>query len=301
MAMTGPVMALLLSAALFPQLHGAMGAQEASGVDVIAADADADARMTVPVRIGEKGPFRFLIDTGSQNTVVATSLAQELALKPDGRSLVIGIAGSQMADTVLLDEIGLGRRSYYDLTAPLLERADIGADGIIGLDGLQGQRVLMDFQRNMIAVDEPRRMGGNDGFEIVVTARKRSNQLIMTDARIDGVRVAVIIDTGAESTIGNRALQQALSSRNASTARAELTSVTGDRVMADIGFGRNLRLGKMNLSNLPLVFTDTPAFAALKLDRRPAILLGMRELRVFQRVAIDFTTRRVLFDATWDG
>jgi hypothetical protein len=57
----------------------------------------------------------------------------------------------------------------------------------------------------------------------------------------------------------------------------------------------------MNISNLPLAFTDTPAFAALELDRRPAIMLGMRELRMFKRVAIDFTSRKVFFDAAWEG
>jgi predicted aspartyl protease len=294
-------MALLLSAAMFPQFDGSMGAQKAADVDVIAVGTDADARMTVPVRIGEKGPsFRFLIDTGSQNTVLATSVAQELALKADGRSLVVSIAGSQMTDTVLLDEIGLGRRSYYSLVAPLLERGDIGADGIIGLDGLQGQRVLMDFKRNIIAVDDAQSLGGNDGFEIVVHARKRSGQLIMTDAVIDGVRVSVVIDTGAEGTIGNRALQRALSKR-AVVAQAQLTSVTGHTVTADVLVGRKLQLGGMNVSNLPLAFTDTPAFAALELDRRPAILLGMRELRMFKRVAIDFSTRKILFDTGWDG
>lgn len=300
MTMTGPVMALLLSAALFPQMHDSMGAQEASGVDIISVDTDADARMTVPVRIGEKGSFRFLIDTGSQNTVVATSLAQQLELKPDGRSLVISITGSQMTDTVVLDEIGLGRRSYYSLVAPLLERGDIGADGIIGLDGLQGQRVLMDFKRNLIAVDDARTLGGNNGFEIVVEARRRSNQLIMTDAMIDGVRVAVVIDTGAEGTIANKALQRALSKRSV-VAQAELTSVTGETVKADVAMGRKLRLGGMDITNLPLAFTDTPAFTALKLDRRPAILLGMRELRMFNRVAIDFSSRKVLFDTAWEG
>lgn len=300
MTMTGPVMALLLSAALIPQIHGAKGAQEAGEMDVITIATDADARMTVPVRIGEKGPFRFLIDTGSQNTVVATSLAAQLGLKPDSRALVVSIAGSVIADTVVLDEIELGRRSYYGLVAPLLERGDIGADGIIGLDGLQNQRVLIDFQRNVIVVDEARRMHGNDGFEIVVRARRRSGQLVMTDATIDGVRVSVVIDTGAEGTIGNRALQRALS-RQRIVAQAELISVTGHTVMADVSVGRKLRLGDMSISNLPLVFTDTPAFAALDLDQRPAILLGMRELRMFKRVAIDFRSRKVLFDATWEG
>lgn len=300
MTMTGPALAFLLSAALFPQAHGSLSAQDAGSVDVIATSLDADERMTVPVRIGENGPFLFLIDTGSQNTVVAISLAAQLALKPDNRAMIISIAGSRMADTVVLDEIGLGRRSYYGLVAPLLDRGDIGADGIIGLDGLQGQRVLMDFNRNVIAVDDARRLGGNDGFEIVVEAKRRSGQLIMTDAIIDGIRVSVVIDTGAEGTIGNRALQRALSSRHV-MAQAELIGVTGHTITADIGVGRNLRLGGMDISNLPLAFADTPAFAALKLDRRPAILLGMRELRLFNRVAIDFTTRKVFFDTPWEG
>ena len=300
MPMTGPAFALLLTAALFPQANGVLGAQDTDKVDVITVDRDADARMTVPVRIGTNGPFRFLIDTGSQNTVVAISIAERLALKPDSRAMIISVAGSRMADTVVLDEIGLGRRSYYGLVAPLLDRGDIGADGIIGLDGLQGQRVLMDFNRNIIAVDEARRLGGNDGFEIVVEARKRSGQLIMTDAVIDGVHVSVVIDTGAEGTIGNRALQRALSNRPV-LAQAQLTSVTGHTITADLGVGRKLRLGGMDISNLPLAFTDTPAFAALELERRPAILLGMRELRLFNRVAIDFTTRKVFFDTPWEG
>lgn len=300
MPMTGPAFALLLTAALFPQANGVLGAQDTGNVDVITVDRDADARMTVPVRIGANGPFRFLIDTGSQNTVVAISIAERLALKPDSRAMIIGVAGSRMADTVVLDEIGLGRRSYYGLVAPLLDRGDIGADGIIGLDGLQGQRVLMDFNRNIIAVDDARRLGGNEGFEIVVEARKRSGQLIMTDAVIDGVHVSVVIDTGAEGTIGNRALQRALSDRPV-VAQAQLTSVTGHTITADLGVGRKLRLGGMDISNLPLAFTDTPAFAALELERRPAILLGMRELRLFNRVAIDFTTRKVFFDTPWEG
>ena len=300
MSMTGPALALLLTAALFPQAHGSLGAQDAGSVEIIVAERDADARMTVPVRIGANGPFSFLIDTGSQNTVVAISLAQRLALKPDSRAMIISVSGSAMADTVVLDEIGLGRRSYYGLVAPLLDRGDIGADGIIGLDGLQGQRVLMDFNRNIIAVDEPRRLGGNDGFEIVVEAKRRSGQLIMTDAVIDGVRVSVVIDTGAEGTIGNRALQRALSNRQV-MAQAELIGVTGHSITADIGVGRKLRLGGMDISNLPLAFTDTPAFKAMDLDRRPAILLGMRELRLFNRVAIDFTSRKVFFDTPWEG
>ena len=41
---------------------------------------DSYQRMTVPVRLGGKGPFRFLIDTGSDRTAISRELAVALGL-----------------------------------------------------------------------------------------------------------------------------------------------------------------------------------------------------------------------------
>ena len=48
--------------------------------------------------------------------------------------------------------------------------------------------------------------------------------------------------------------------------------------------------------NVWIAFAEAPAFEALGLHKKPALLLGMRDLRSFDRVAIDFATRRILFD-----
>lgn len=293
--------ALVASRALIPLVMalpwpiGQAGPTQTADTDVVQGQADPWARMTVPVRIGTSAPLRFLLDTGAQNTVIASSVAQALALPPGRRATVIGVAGRQLVDTVEVDEIALGRRSFYGLIAPLLEREHIGADGILGIDSLQHQRVLLDFRRNLIAVDDAKALGGDSGYDIVVTARRRTGQLIMTNATIDGVRVDVVIDTGAQSTIGNLALQKALSRRMLDQP-AVLNSVTGQSVTAPIGLARELKLGELNINNVGIAFTDAPPFAHLGLHKRPALLLGMRELRVFRRVAIDFPTRRVLFD-----
>ena len=290
-----PAIALAFAEIMFPPSHAADAAQQAGDVDVVETRHDAFARMTVPVRIGEAGPFPFVIDTGAQNTVVSTALAERLALRPAGRATVVGVAGTQSVATVEIDEIGLGRRTFNGLIAPLLDQRDLGADGMIGLDSLQDQRVLIDFTTNLIAIDEARNLGGNRGFEIVVRARRRSGQLILTHARLDGVAVDVVIDTGADSTIGNRALQRALAHKGAPLG-AELYSVTGQRLAAQVGLAERLSFGGVHLNNVAIAYADAPPFAVLGLDRKPAILLGMRELRGFRRVAIDFRTRKVLFD-----
>lgn len=292
--MSLPAAILLLSAAL-PQAHAAASAQDAAATDIVTTRDDGHERLTVPVRIGEQGTFRFLLDTGAQNTVVSSALAERLALPAGDDVLLLGVAGRQQVRSVHLDEIGLGRRSYYGLIAPVLHARDIGADGIIGLDSLQDQRVLIDFRQNLIAIDDRTNIGRSDGFDIVVRARRRSGQLIVTDARIDGIRVDVIVDTGADATIGNRALQRALG-KSATVEQTTLSSVTGQEAPADIGYVRELNLQGLGISNVLLAFADAPPFAHLGLGRKPAILLGMREMRLFQRVAIDFASRRILFD-----
>ena len=291
-----PLLAALVPlAATFPLLAGQESTQPATTVDVLAIKTDQHDRMTVQVRIADKGPFHFLIDTGAQNTVLSTATAGRLSLQPTAKAHLVGVAGTQEVDTVVIDQIDLGQRSFYSLLAPLLPGDDIGAEGILGLDSLQGQRVQIDFRKGMIAVDDAKALGGNKGYEIVVTARRKSGQLIMTDAVVDGVMVNVVIDTGAEYSIGNRALQNALAKKGDGGTMV-LRSVTGQEITADLGVAKNLKINDMNFGNVIIAYADAPPFRALGLADKPALFLGMRDMRALDRIAIDFSTRRIYFD-----
>lgn len=251
-------------------------------------------RMTVPVTIKGEGPFRFMIDTGAQATVLASSLADQLALTGRRSAILIGMASRQRIETTEIPEFGLGRRTFTVLTAPLVERVNIGgADGILGLDSLQGQRVLLDFVKKEISVADASELNGT-GFEIIVKARNKLGQLIITDARVNGVATAVIVDTGAQSSVGNLALLARLRGRE--LGMTEMTDINGQQLSGTVREGRVLQLGNAQLRNFPILFADSPPFHALGLSNKPALVLGMSELRGFRRVAIDFEKRRVLFD-----
>lgn len=287
--------ALAPAVASYPLAVAQQPSPDAAQVDIVGTKHDGNNRMTVPVHIGQRGPFAFLIDTGAERTVLSRDVAQQLGLAATGQATVVGIAGSQAVDLVDVEEINLGRRSFYSLTAPLLEAHFIGADGIIGLDSLQDQRVLLDFDNNRMAIGDAASLGGNRGFEIVVQARRRSGQLIMANADIDGIRTDVIIDTGSDTSIGNRALQRALMRRHQSET-TQLVSVTGQTITADVGMARTFKIGGITMNNTLLAFADAPPFERLNMVRRPALLMGMTQLRLFHRVAIDFSAKRVLFD-----
>jgi predicted aspartyl protease len=263
--------------------------------DVLTVGRDQHQRMTMQVTIGDHGPFEFMIDTAAQATVVSTTLAGRLGLTPQARRQVLGVAGTRSVDTVEIDDIRFGRYSYDGRLAPLLDAADVGADGILGLDGLQGRRVLLDFQHGRIALVDAHERGANKGYEIVVTARRKLGQLILTNAEIDGIRTDLVIDTGAETSVGNRALQRALRQRKGA-GTTTLHSVTGQDIAADLATAGELTIDRAHISNVSIAYADAPTFTALNLDKRPALLLGMNDLRLFHRVAIDFAARKVLFD-----
>ncbi|QYJ06818.1 retroviral-like aspartic protease family protein [Qipengyuania flava] len=251
-------------------------------------------RMTVPVTIDGSKPYRFLIDTGAQATVVTHRIVEELNLQRRGQAMLVAMGSQELVDLVEVDELSFADQSITGLIAPLLRANNIGADGILGLDSLQDLRVLIDFREERMLVADADALGGNSGYEIVVRARRKLGQMVITDANINGVRTAVVIDTGAQNSIGNLALFRKLRAREV----GEMTStdVHGTLVRSDLSYARELEIGGMTMGNVPIGFTESPTFDALDLTNRPALILGIGNMRVFDRVAIDFARRQVLFD-----
>jgi predicted aspartyl protease len=267
-----------------------------SEIEIIQLETERYRRMTVPVTIGGQGPFRFMLDTGAQATVVSRDLADRLALNDRSPATLVGMASRREVETTPIDDVGLGSRSFYIRSAPVVETANIGgADGILGLDSLQDQRVLLDFVREEITIADADQLGGNRGYEIVVRARSRLGQLIITEARLDGIKVAVVVDSGAQGSIGNPALQQRFR-RSRQLGETEVTDINGAVMSGTVKLADDLEIGRAHLQNIPIMFADSPTFHALGLADQPALMLGMQELKLFRRVAIDFKTRRVLFD-----
>ncbi|WP_164118400.1 retroviral-like aspartic protease family protein [Sphingorhabdus sp. Alg239-R122] len=287
------------SAAPIPQeVEAETKSESQAAPDIIDIGIDRQKRMTVPVSIDGNGPYKFMIDTGSERTVVTRELADDLQLEFAARARLLSVAGEKVVDTVYVPELELGRQNYGEVVAPLLESRNVGAEGILGLDGLQDQRILFNFAESRIEVEDRRKKRLNSGYEIVVYAKRRNGQLIFTDATISGVRVSVVIDTGSQANIGNRALQEKLRGRKAKGLDLEssITAVTGQVITADAGIGRDFRIGKAQFDAISIAFADAPPFKALGLDDKPALFLGMASLRGFDRMAIDFKKRRVYFD-----
>ena len=259
--------------------------------EVIDAQLDALRRLTVPVTVEGQPPARFLIDTGAERTVVSDLIAARVP-GPRERARMIHMAGVTPVDVAALPPLTLGASTYRRLEAPILPRGAMGVDGVLGTDALQDQRVLFDFAAGQVTLVTPGERPALPN-EIVIRARRQSGRLILTSATIDGLDVDVVIDTGAGRTVGNPALGRRLTVRGGDA--SVLTAITGDTIATRQRPVRRLEIGELVFRDFEIGIVDSPAFAALGLSGRPAILLGMDAIGQFRRVLVDFPDRRVRF------
>ncbi len=266
--------------------------------EVLALNEDRHNRFTLPVLVEGLGPFAFMIDTGSEATAITHEIRTAAGLTPAGTAVLVGMASRREVELASVRRIEFGANSYTNFAAPVLARENVGADGIIGLDALQDFRVLIDFRKQTIAVEDGREKDRPRGYEIVVRARSRLGQLLITDALVEGVRATVIIDTGAQASLGNLALRDKIRAKRAREVVS--TDVNGVEIIGQLAFVRELNIAGLSMKEVPLTFADAPAFAALGLHDQPVLSIGMQHLALFDRVAIDFGRQRVLFDVPAD-
>lgn len=263
-------------------------------------DYDRSDRMTLPVTVNGNSQAQFLIDTGSERTILSNELASSLALPQLGNVIISGTAGKAVAPTAKIHSLNFTDTHVTDLEAPLLHARNLGADGLIGLDSLEKKVVIFDFVQHKMEIRTAKRRSfrpTSSGDEIVVVGRKREGRMVITNASVDGIPVTVVIDSGAQYSIGNPALLQRLKKKRKidNIVLGVLHSVTGQNVVAEVAKVRTLEIGSMTLGDAPIAFTDSPAFHTLNLAEKPALLLGMNSLRAFSRVEVDFASKKVRF------
>ncbi|MDF2605341.1 hypothetical protein CA236_14830 [Sphingomonas sp. ABOLG] len=252
-------------------------------------------RMTVPVQIAGAGPYQFVIDTGAQRTVISRELAARLRL-PGGRNVrLTGMTGTQDVGTVVIPSISVSTLGGERIEAPALSAANLGAPGMLGIDALQGHALAIDFDQQRMTVTPARKRGERvrrAPDEIVIQAKSLFGQLVVTDARVGGERVRVILDTGSVVSMGNLALRKRLAKRGKVTP-ITLISVTGGELVADYGSVKSIKIGDAEIRDMPVAFADVPPFRVFGLEKKPAIMLGMDVLKLFTRVQIDFANREL--------
>ena len=265
--------------------------------------------LTVPVMINGQGPYQFAIDSGSTTTLISDELATRLQL-PQGKPVrVHAMGGTGRIPTVKIEQIEVSNNRLHNIDVAAVPRGNINADGLLGLNLLKNQRVVMDFRAGLIRIKpstasaDPEKLADDNSEEvIVVTARRRHGQLVMVDADANGQKIWVIVDSGSQSSVGNLRLMRLLVKRKPGMKILPigLLDVSGRRTEAEYTYVDRLRVGGIAIGNVPIAFADVHPFRLFDLSNKPALLLGQETLQIFNRVNIDFASRKVAFQIAKD-
>ena len=292
----------LTGVALAPTLARAQGIlpPPPESVETIGAGEDRYDRLTIPVTIGGQGPFDFVVDTGADRTVLSQDVADQLGLPRGADVLVQGITGSEMTPTVQAPEITLGKVVLKGLDLPVLPRARLGVDGLLGVDALQKRRLVMDFRERRLEIIPASGAfkPGTTGRDAYVSARDRFGRLVVIDANANGAPVSAFIDSGAGMSIANRALAESIRARGGWRGEGQtvpLYGVTSHQATGELRVLDSIRLGGLRFTDIPVLISDLDLFAAWGMADRPTILLGVNVLRLFSRVEMDYGRKRVMF------
>jgi predicted aspartyl protease len=252
-------------------------------------------QIVAPVMIDGKGPFRFLVDTGADGSVVSPALVQALGLAPvqAGNEQVDGTTGTEQLPLVQIQSLEIGNIVKRDIRLPVSDSPVLsGLDGLLGMAGFGAVRVVVDFHHNRVIIDRSR-PGLLQGF-LEIRAHRTPGGLLMIPARVGDVDVAAVIDTGAEVTLGNNALRQALLREAVRKAKAtEIYGVTKQITKGGVAASPTIYLGPAAIRNLAIVYSDIHIFKIWRLEARPALIVGMNVLGTVSTLVLDYPRARV--------
>lgn len=248
-------------------------------------------RVVAPVSVNGQGPYRFIVDTGANRSVVSQDLAEQLGLAPVGAGEVHSVHGVSTAPLVDVQSLQYGQISLTGSAMPMLQGAVLaGEQGLLGVDGMRGRRLRMDFERNCIEIvpsAQARRLRG----WATIRGELRFGHLVVVRGHINGVRVNLLIDTGSDSSLANYALRDALNARLRDRRQVDyaIAYTAGDRVILNRAMlVQRLSIGDLDVRNITAFVGDFHIFNFWGLQNEPTLLVGMDVLSQARGLAIDY-------------
>jgi len=259
---------------------------------------DSAGRAVALININGQGPFRFIIDTGANRSVLSQALATRLGLSHSGAGVVHSIDGAQPAMMVNVEALSFGALRLSGGETPVLDGPMLGGEhGLLGVDGMAGRMLHVDFTKNCVEIYENAGQVSTKGWSSV-PARMRFGSLLMVPGDIMGVKVNVLIDTGSEISLANGHFREALlnvGARSIEYRNGHAFTFGRPIVLAQRVWTPRLYLGRTVISSVNAYIGDFHIFELWGLQDEPTLLIGMDVLERSREMAIDYENGVVHF------
>jgi predicted aspartyl protease len=246
-------------------------------------------RIWAPVWINDRGPFRLVLDTGATRSGITANVAERLGVPLDQSPPVLlrGVTGVAIVPTVRVDSFTVGDLTLGSTTLPIVIDAMGGAEGVLATDEFKEQRIVIDFKHDRIDIRHSRGQRARPDFSVILLERSKSG-LLMFHALVGGVRVQAIIDTGAQRSIGNLAMRDALEHRHAQGKTVQIFDVTAKAKSGEAFPSPPIKLGSIDILGADITYGEMNIFGHWHLINEPALLIGMDVIGLLDTFVIDY-------------
>ena len=158
-------------------------------------------RHLVEVRVGEAGPYRFLIDTGSRVSLIDRGIASELGLRTTGSTTVGAPGGAPVeADVVAAPILHVGElsaRAVRMVTLDLVGMTGGTIQGVLGMELFDDVLLTLDPTHDVVVLSRGSLVPGDPD----VIRFDPSSDGIDVPMMVAGTRVVAHLDTGSPGGI----------------------------------------------------------------------------------------------------
>jgi len=274
-----------------------------------------DGRVSTDVFVNGEGPFSFLLDTASSRTMLFDHLRQRLKLEPSApeRLKVYAMNNIGTALPVQPRELRLGDRHLTGLTLGVLPDethgpdGELAADGILGMDALANDLLVMDHETLRLKLMDPA-APGNEAYRewpsaTLIPYRGKDMDLTLwwLRAKFGPQDVTALLDMGSGITMINWIAAENLGIHRASFNRASVSQALRDALGTEEPVvtvkGLTITLADRTFPAQTVIVANAAVFRYFGLETKSAAIIGPALLR-YNSLAIDFTKRRLYLGPT---
>jgi len=246
-------------------------------------------RIWAPVWINDKGPFRLVLDTGANRSGVTAQVAELLGIPLDQSPPVLlrGVNGIVTVPTIRVASMTVGDLTLSPATLPIVTDAMGGAQGVLATDEFTDQRISIDFKHDRIDIRHSRNERARYDF-VTIPLERSETGLLVFHALVGGLRAQAIIDTGAQRTIGNLAMRDALVRRHEQGYSVQIFDITAEAQTGESYPSPPITLDSIKILDARITYGDMHIFWHWHLTKKPAVLIGMDVIGLLDTFIIDY-------------
>src|SRR5947209_9453247 len=164
----------------------------------------------LPVRVNDRGPFDFILDTGAGTSLLSSDLAKQLEAKVIGSKEGQSAGGKVSVSLAKVDSLTVGETKLHDVDVGIVDLSQIGKtigakiDGDLGYNFLKHFRVTIDYRDCEIRFEDPKRVesfGRGAKTEVPIRLASPAKPLLLIDVHLnERGPFQFAIDTGTSTT-----------------------------------------------------------------------------------------------------